>query len=290
MGIAEKFQTLVSNLAISNQSTISDRYKAITKRLNTDFWGSTSDTSHSRYVGSMGRATAINGVSDVDFLMELPQSVYNQYNAYTSNGQSALLQAVKNSILKTYSSTDVGGDGQVVVVNFTNMKFEVLPAFLQSDGEYKHPDSNNGGSWKKTDPIAEITAMNTENINSNSNLKRLAKMARAWKDKNSVPISGFLIDTLAYNFMKNWQYKDKSFLYYDYMTRDFLEYLKNQSSTQNYWLAPGSKKQAARTGNFEAKAKTSYQDALDAIAYENDSKEYSANVCWKKIYGSYFPG
>lgn len=290
MGLAEKFETLLKNLAISNQSTISTRYKTITKRLNTDFWNSTSETSHSRYVGSMGRGTAINGVSDVDMLMELPQSVYDKYDAYTSNGQSALLQAVKNSILSTYSSTDIGGDGQVVVVSFSDMKFEVLPAFPQSDGEYKHPDSNGGGSWKKTDPIAEITAMDTENNNSNSNLKRLAKMARAWKDKNSVPISGFLIDTLAYNFMKSWQYKDKSYLYYDFMTRDFMKYLKDQNSSQNYWLAPGSKKQAARTGNFEAKAKVSYQDALDAMAYENAKKEYSANICWKKIYGSYFPG
>lgn len=290
MGIAEKFSNLIDNLAISKQSTISDRYKTITKRINQDFWNSDSDINHSRYVGSMGRGTAIDGVSDVDMLMQLPASVYEQYKAYSNNGPSALLQAVKNSIKTTYSSTDIGGDGQVVVVQFTDMKFEVVPAFLTTNGDYIYPDSNNGGSWRTTDPIAEITEMNSANSDSNSNLKRLCKMARAWKDKNSVDISGFLIDTLAYNFMKGWEYKDKSYFYYDYMTRDFLKYLLERDSTQQHWLAPGSKNYARRTGSFESKSKSSYNDALDAIKYENENKESSANIAWKKIYGKYFQG
>ena len=46
-------------------------------------------------------------------------------------------------------------------------------------------------------------------------------MVRAWKEKCNVPISGILIDTLAYKFIENWTYKDKSYLYYDFMSRDF---------------------------------------------------------------------
>jgi len=38
-------------------------------------------------------------------LFQLPYSVYEQYNRYAGNGQSALLQAVKTSIEKTYSKT-----------------------------------------------------------------------------------------------------------------------------------------------------------------------------------------
>ena len=83
---------------------VSSRYKQITKRLNTDFYSSDSETLHSLYVGSYGRGTAIH-VSDIDMLFVLPVSVYNTYNGYITNGQSALLQAVKNSICKTYSTT-----------------------------------------------------------------------------------------------------------------------------------------------------------------------------------------
>ena len=61
---------------------------------------------------------------------------------------------------------DIHGDGQVVVINFTDgMKFEVLPAFCQLDwlgnwnGKYDYPDSNMVGNWLTTDPKIEQQAM-----------------------------------------------------------------------------------------------------------------------------------
>src|SRR5690606_6007564 len=107
-------------IRVQDGGTISSRYKAITRRLNTDFWNTVSDTSHSLYVGSYGRNTAINGFSDLDMVFELPSTLYFQYDKYAGNGQSALLQAVRNSMRKTYSTSDIGGDGQVVVVKFTD--------------------------------------------------------------------------------------------------------------------------------------------------------------------------
>jgi len=118
MGLSDWFSSFCSNLTVKDEATISSRYKSITKRLNTDFWNTESDTSHSLYVGSYGRNTAIQGFSDLDMIFQLPYSVYEQYNKYIGNGQSALLQAVKTSIEKTYSTTSIRGDGQVIVVPF----------------------------------------------------------------------------------------------------------------------------------------------------------------------------
>ena len=116
-------------ISMETRSLISTRYKTITKAVNGDFWNSYSDTAHSRYVGSYGRGTAIN-VSDLDVLIELPNNEYERFNSLSGNGQSRLLQAVKKAIQDTYPRTDVHGDGQVVVVTFSDgMKFEVLPAF-----------------------------------------------------------------------------------------------------------------------------------------------------------------
>ena len=42
MGLADWFSTFCSNIQVANGGTISLRYKAITKRLNTDFWGTSS--------------------------------------------------------------------------------------------------------------------------------------------------------------------------------------------------------------------------------------------------------
>src|SRR5687767_8187183 len=118
MGLADWFSGFCTKLQVKDGGTISSRYKAITRRLNTDFWNTTSDTSHSLYVGSYGRNTAIEGFSDLDMVFELPSTLYFQYDAYLGNGQSSLLQAVRNSMQNTYSSSHIGADGQVVAVSF----------------------------------------------------------------------------------------------------------------------------------------------------------------------------
>ena len=37
MGLADWFNTFCDNIKVQNEATISQRYKAITRRLNTDF-------------------------------------------------------------------------------------------------------------------------------------------------------------------------------------------------------------------------------------------------------------
>jgi len=292
MSISTKFETFNKNIRISqnNQDKISSRYKQITKRLNLDFWGSESETNHSLYVGSYGRDTDIH-VSDVDILFQLPYSVYEQYNNYSGNGQSALLQAVKTSLQKTYSTSHIKGDGQVIGINFDDgICFEIVPCFKNTDDSFTYPDTNNGGSWKTTNPKPEIKEIGDKNQEWNKNLKRLCRMARAWKDEWNVPMGGLLIDTLAYNFLKDWEHKDKSYTYYDWMVRDFFEYVKNQNETQNYWLAVGSKQYVWRKGKFEYKALQCYNIALEAIKNEEKNYEDTANQKWKEIFGSKFTG
>src|SRR6266516_5056166 len=171
MGLADWFSTFCANLQVQDGGTISKRYKAITRRLNTDFWTTTSDTAHSLYVGSYGRNTAIREFSDLDMLSLLPYSLYEQHERYTGNGQSALLQAVKKSIEKTYSKTSIRADGQVILVPFTDgITFEVVPAFVNTDESYTYPDANGGGRWRRTDPKPEIKAIRTRCAACNDNL------------------------------------------------------------------------------------------------------------------------
>jgi hypothetical protein len=68
MSLSNWFSDFCSNLQIQDGGTISNRYKTITRRLNTDFWNTTSDTSHSLYVGSYGRGTSTQGFSDLDMV------------------------------------------------------------------------------------------------------------------------------------------------------------------------------------------------------------------------------
>jgi len=292
MGVANWFETFCSNIRISaaDIETITYRYKQITRRLNTDYWNSASETNHSLYVGSYGRDTEIF-TSDIDMLFQLPYEIYKKFNSYTSNGQSALLQEVKNSISKTYPTTALKGDGQIIQVRFSDgINFEVLPAFINKDGKtFTFADSNNGGSWKTTDPRSEIDAIKSRNQTCNYNLKKLCRMMRSWKDAMNVPIKGLLIDTLAYQFIGDYAHRDKSYLYYDFMCRDFFEFMKNQDKDKTYWMAPGSYRWVLNSDNFRYKATMAYNRSVEAIEAEQNKKNDTAKSKWREIFGTRFP-
>jgi hypothetical protein len=288
MNTSEIFQQFLTNLIIQNKEQISRKYKNITKALNKDFFDDESETKNSLQVGSYGRKTAVNGISDLDMIFELTPELFTKYDNLQNNGQSVLLQDVKNAILSTYSTTDVRGDGQVVVVSFTNDIVEVCPVFEQSDGSYKYPDTNNGGKWKKTDPRPEISEINSYNITTNSNLKNLAKMTRAWKNKCGVKIGGLLIDTLCYEFLvSNTNHHTTTYSDYDIFVRDFFEYLKNYDKNREFWYSPGSNQKVyKKKSNFISKAKKAHKNILEAIDKKNNSTVYTI---WKKVFGYPFP-
>lgn len=203
-------------IELETRSLISKRYKTITKAVNGDFWNTNSEIAHSRYVGSYGRGTAIN-VSDLDVLIELPNTEYNHFASLSGNGQSRLLQAVKKAIQDTYPKTDVRGDGQVVVVAFSDgMRFEILPAFKHFnywgvwDNTYIYPDTNMGGNWLSTNPQSEQDAMAKINGYSYSNglLFDTCKHIRAVRAEyySSYHLSGILVDSFVFSAIKDWHW------------------------------------------------------------------------------------
>lgn len=292
VSIGDWFKSFCLDIKVKDKESISRRYKAITRRLNIDYWDTTSDTSHSLYVGSYGRNTAVNGFSDLDMIFQLPYSVYKKYNNYAGNGQSALLQEVKRSIEKTYSKTSIRGDGQVILVPFTDrLTYEVVPGFINENDSYTYPNANSGGSWCVTNPRPEIQAIRTRNEQCNKNLVWLCRMMRVWKNKWEVPIGGLLLDTLAYQFIENWEYRDKSFMHYDWMCRDFFDFMAKQDKEKVYWKAPGSAQSVYGKGLFQWKARRCCNIVIEACEHEsaNPQREWSAKQKWREVFGNQFP-
>lgn len=201
-------------IPLETRQKISERYKRITKAINRAFWNSESDSDHSLYVGSYGRRTAID-TSDLDVLIELPKAEYERYDAYKGNGQSRLLQAVKEAVLTTYPNSYVKPDGQVIKVHFTDgMKFELLPAFPNYNfwgeplGTYTYADTNNGGNWKATNPKAEQQKMKELNASSNGLLFDTCKKIRRIRDEHfsSYHLSGIVIDAFVCAAIDGWRW------------------------------------------------------------------------------------
>jgi hypothetical protein len=112
---------------------------------------------------------------------------------------------------------------------------------------------------------------------------------RAWKSTWDVPIGGLLIDTLAYQFMENWAERDKSYYYYDWMSRDCFKWMADQDEKQEYWKAPGSGQYVYGKGLFQYKAKRCYNISLTAIENQQKEQEWAAKQRWREIYGYAFP-
>lgn len=283
MSVSEMFSSFLGNLTISNTDTISMRYGELTSALNKQFRDTESKTANTLQVGSFGRKTGIDGISDLDMLYIMPKA---KWDTYKDNKQLRLLQDTKAAILKRYPTTNVRVDRLVVTVTYTNFHVEVQPVFEQDDQSYKYPDTKDGGSWKITKPREEMTAIADMDAEKNCNLRSLCKMARAWKNKHGVGMGGLLVDTLAYNFLKSTnEYDSKSYLYYDFMSRDFFEYLSGLPD-QDYYAAPGSGQRVGVKKKFQAKAKKAHKLCLKAIDAE---KTNGVNAKWKKVYGRPFP-
>ena len=269
------FSSFCTNLEIpqSVKNTVDTRIRTIAKRINADFWNIDFETTHYMVVGSYGRHTAIK-TSDIDLIVELPWSEYTRYNNYLWNGQSSLLQTVKQSLQKTYSSSAISGDGQVVDIDFSDgIKFEVVPAFKYSDGSYCYADTNNGGSWRSMNPAKELMMFVYMDSQYNGNLTRLCR-----------------IDTIAYDFLGQYKYASKSFTYFDWMSRDFFEYIINHE-TKSSWTKFGSGDIITKDYgvSVNSDSKKAYALTLEAIEAESKKWIYTYHDKWREIYGAKFP-
>jgi len=283
MTVAEMFSEFISNLRISNAETISLRYGEITAAINKCFRDTESKTANRLQVGSFGRNTAIDGVSDLDMLYIMPASSWSDYN--DENGPERILNKTREAIRNRYPSTEVRVDRCVVAVSYADFDIEVQPVFEQDDMSYKYPDTYDK-YWKITMPREEMDAIDNMDSNKNESLRNLCRMVRAWKNKQNFAIGGLLIDTLAYNFFKQTQEYDKiSYSCYDLLSRDFFKYLSNEPK-QDYYHAPGSNQRVKVKQAFQDVADDAYKLCLEAI---NVEKQKNVNEKWKKLYGRSFP-
>lgn len=291
MGINTWFKEFHESIYMTTDvvSKVRLRYKSITKRINEEYWNSSSETYHSLYVGSYGRGTAIYA-SDIDIVVELPWTVKTRFDSRHGNIQSQLLSEVKDKLKKTYSTSKISSDGQVIVIDFSDgIKFEIVPAFKFVDNSYYYPDTNNGGSWKTMNPRLELEYFNARNKMYNLTMKKLCRMLRCWKETYNMDIPGELLDSIVYNFYLEANHIDQNpFLYFDFITRDFFEYL--YENAHGIWLTPGTYRVLNLKYPYltQNKALEMYNKSIKAIQLYNNEYKYSAKSEWKEIYGGKF--
>ena len=286
MKTAEMFDGLLSALKLGDTaSVIANRRDEIAKALNKDFRSKDGYSGYNLMVGSFGRHTAIKGVSDLDMIYILPAGIREDYAG--DSGPRRMLERVRNDLKARYPKTDIRVDQCVVRVQFAAnaFKFDVQPAFENTDGSFSYPDTKSA-SWKTTKPRDEIQATRESVERTSANMRHLARMARAWKNATGVAVGGLLIDTLVYRFFEQTHEFDAvgsgSF---DRMARDFFEFLKNEPE-KDYYLVLGSRQRVYVKDKFQSKAKKAYNRCVEAMEAEGT---FSANDTWREVFGTSVP-
>lgn len=280
MQVKDDFNEFISNLQIDNFDDINTSLEGIAKKLNQKYYDN-STTDNYLMVGSMGRNTSIKGESDIDVIYELPDEVFERFDDYESNGQSQLLNEIRDVLKEKYPSTDIKGDGQVVVISFTKYKIELVPGFKQDNNSYKYPDTHDGGSWKITKPILEIEEANNM-ISNTSTYRDICQMIREWKANNGVTMCGLSIDTLIKDFLDdNSEYKWKSKDDYYNLLKSVFKFLSEQDEDRKQWNAMGSNQIIENKNfNFIKKSKKAYNKL-------SNSTDESSTL--RELFGSRFP-
>lgn len=239
-------------------------------------------------VGSYGKDTAVACDTDLDLLFILPRDVFYRVERLLGNKQSQLLQEVKNAMFLTFPRTPLRADGPIVQAPFMSYHVEVVPAFLCDDGTYLTANTAEGGSWRYTNPAVESANLQAADRVSFCKATHLTKMLKAWKRECNVDIKSISLEVLACVFVGQWQHRDQSVFYYDWMIRDYflfmLKYLNGRT------LVPGTSEWIHLGDSWVTKCSSAFERAHKACEYEKADSPLAASTEWQKIFGTRFTG
>lgn len=157
------------------------------------------------------------------------------------------------------------------------------PVFADKDGDLLYPDTKSK-LWRKTKPRKEIEAVKIADDETSGNYRKLCRLTRAWKNKHQVNINGLLIDTLAFNFLKQYEPADGEDRP-ECMLRDFFLWLSLEPR-KSYYMALGSNQKVYVKQHFQKKAQVAHDLAEKAIAAGNET---SCVKEWRNLLGKPVP-
>ena len=238
-------------------------------------------------VGSWGKGTPVRPSSDIDIMAQFDWAMYQRFHAYAVNGQSALLQEIKDKLEVAYPQTRKRGDGQVVQIDFNSIMVELVPVFAIGNGQFIMPDTKGGGSWKRVDPAAQIRLIDNADRDFSGNVRPLCKIIKRWKHECSVDLKSFAIELLVADFFRNYPWGNYDYYYYDWYVRDCLRFMETRV---NGWVAiPGTGEIVQLGGKWASKVEAAVGIAEQACDYERDDYDILAGVEWQKIFGPRIP-
>jgi len=275
MSIQAQFEQFYENikLTFSQREDAKKKYNGVCKKLHDYYYPDIEYTGNTKLlIGSYGKHTNIRPPRDVDVLFIMPDGKFEQYDDNESNGQSQLLQDIKNILSEKYPTTDkIKGWGKVILIQFSDgtHNVELLPAWEQDDGRFVIPNSEKGGFWETWDPRSEIKRINDSDKETGGKTRALIRMIKKWSENCSVKLESFQIEDKVIDFFVEYEHTNKE---YSILIRDFFNYFGDNADEES-----------------ESYLGTAYDRASKACDFEKDGRLDKATEEWKKIFADDFP-
>lgn len=116
----------------------------------------------------------------------------------------------------------------------------------------------------------------------------LNKMVKVWKRECNVEMKSIFLEIMVNKFVSEWQYKDRTIFYYDWMVRDFFTYMLRWVNGRA--IIAGTEQWIELGNCWESKTRSALARAQKACDYEHKNQPYSATDEWQKIFGYQFRG
>lgn len=148
--------------------------------------------------GSFSRGTFIRGRSDVDVFAQIPLEEVWWGNQWKSS--NTILERFRREITARLPNTKVGRDVHAIVVEFSDMDIDVVPAAWGGfSKEYKRPlyyIPDGDGGWMLTSPEIHNGYIALKNQESGGKLRAVAQLFKFWRvcRTPAIPISSFHIE------------------------------------------------------------------------------------------------
>jgi hypothetical protein len=273
MDIVERFEDFSNKILPTENQKNDARNKAtrVCKALSNHYYGTESIDGKYYLFGSFGKNTSVRPPRDVDILFLMPFTVYQRFNAYRENGQSAMLQEVKTILGNSFATSEKPkGWGKVVCVQFENgHNVEVLPAWMGRDGSFVIANTEQGGSWELFDPIQNVRNFAEADTNHDGLLSKLVRFAKKWTETCQVNIKSYELEKFATDFIRNRGAQGRSI---DAVVMDYFDYMVSNVS------------QEKRSPFQTAKSRMEKAQFLALKGHFRKATEE-----WKKVFGNDFP-
>ena len=276
-----EFNIFISNITLTpaQSDDAQTKYTGVCKNLYNKYCSGNYDEGCKFLFGSYKTKTNVRPLTedqDVDVLFKIPKETFEKFDAYESNGQSALLQEVRTTLQEKYTTTDkIKAWGKVVLVQFAenHHNVEVLPAYEQEDKTFLIPNSEDGGSWETFDPRAEVKKFEDSNEKTQGLTRNLCKMLKSWAhNTTSMAYKSYKRMNDVISFLDIHYSSGKGDFSYSKIVFDFFDYMKSSCES-----------------NIKSYVDTALERARKALEYEDNDKCIEASDEWRKIFGAEFP-